>query len=858
MPRLTNQATAGFVELARQAFPEAPVYPALSRLSESGARPVLLVVQAARLDPIQWPALQQSLAAGTPLLFWGRDPLQSLADAPPDLPMISPSFRHFESPALKLRWPDRPEASAFKALVQSPWPQPPRYDAKTGIATRWIPVAETEGLEESVRAWPASVWVESLAHAPLRSWGWVGVDAQDAKAEAAVELLRATAQRLQAGSYVLPLGPDQASYEGAHRLEVAVRVVRRDQPVSALRVAAELTEQEGRSVRRITAAATDEVPLGLGVLPRLARGHRDFSLTLRLEDAEGQTLDHVERSLRVVSAGKPELADVIGVSGAGFKLGRRPLYVFGAALTLGRSEGVATNEPDYAPLDPEVFDPDAVRRALRQAQQAGINVVDLALEDERQIPALRWLMEEMRPLSMWLYVRLGGLDPLTLDLPRARRLLEKSRLIQDPILFALEAGSRSVLGDEIQRRALDEAWRDWLIEQYGSLEHAEMQVGVSWWMRDGVVTGPPDAVLNGEESAGAALAVYRRFVDDWISRRLGCVRAMLDDAGCQALVGACRGWGGPPSLSPLDPGSGAVHLDFITLDAAGLERDDAARAVAGFVTTYARGMALGKPVMWRNVGYDAGREPGAGELALQAQRVQELMNMGLLSHAAGQVVTRLSGGWSPHQQRDEGYAFPDGRWRPAGDELRRFTLRVRREATPPPSWTEATVSRDDHPRGLYDWLIKRSPNEPRSEVRPVGFAQSSFDLAPLAVGGRPYVAPAPWQMLNAEWGAVHTASQRVMRALGEAITMPVRDTLELDVWNTGPARWVNAGARRAGAIWLRAAHPTAKEQWVLIPETMPGQRTQIRWTPTDAGRWELRMWNWASGGFGEPLTVEVK
>ena len=858
MPRLTNHATAAFVALARQAFPEAEVYPALSRITESEARPVLLVVQAARLDPIQWPALQQSLDAGTPLLFWGRDPLQELADAPPDLAMISPAFRQFESTALKLRWPDRAEGPAFKVPVQSPWPRPPRYDAKTGKTTRWIPVAETEGLEESVLAWPASVWVEAATNAPLRSWGWVGVDAPDAYAGDVAELLRATAQRLQAGCYVLPLGPDQAAYEGAQRLEVAVRVVRRDQPVSALRVAAELAEQDGRSVRRITAAAKDEVPLGLGVLPRLARGHRDFTLSVRLEDAEGRKLDQVDRSLRVVSAGKPEPADVISVSGAGFKLGRRPLYVFGASLTLGLSEGVATNEPAYAPLDPEAFEPSAVRRALRQAQQAGINVVDLALEDERQIPALRWLMEEMRPLSMWLYVRLGGLDPLALDLPRARRLLEQSRLVQDPILFAVEAGSRSLLGDEVQRRALDEAWRDWLIEQYGSLEHAEAQVGDSWWKRDGVVTGPPDAALNGEEPAGPALAVYRRFVDDWLSRRLGRVRAMLDEAGCQALVGACRGWGGPPSLFPVDPGSGAVHLDFITLDAAGLERDDAARTVAGFVTTYARGMALGKPVMWRNVGYDAGRVPWLAELALQAQRVQELMNMGLLSHAAGQVVTRLSGGWSPRYQRDDGYAFPDGRWRPAGDALRRFTLRVRREATPPPSWTEATVSRDDDPRGFYGWLIKRSPNEPLTEVRPAGFAQSSFDLAPLAVGGQPHVHPAPWQMLNAEWGTLHTASQRVTRAQGEAITMPVRDTLEVEVWNTGPARWLNAGARRAGAIWLRAAHPTVKEQWVLVPETMPGQRTQVRWTPTDAGRWELRMWNWASGGFGEPLTVEVQ
>ena len=858
MPRLTNEATAAFVALARKAFPGAETYPSLSRLGQAGTRPVLLVVQASRLDPIQWPALQQSLQAGTPLLFWGLDPLIELREQAPDLPMISPSFRYFESPATRLIWPGQAEASAFAVTVQSPFPRPALYDALSGRSTRWIPVAETEGQSEVVRAWPASIWIEADGSPLLRSWGWVGVDADEAHADAVVDLLRVTAQRLQTGSFVMPLAPPRAAYEGAQLLDVAMRVVSRDTPVSAMRVAAELAEEEGRSMRRITAPAKADVPLSLGVLPRLVRGHRDFTLTVRLEDADGRSLDQYQQSLRVVSVGKPAPADVISASGSGFKLGRRPLHVFGAALTLGRSEGVATHEPYFLPLDPEVFDPVLARRALRQAQGAGVNVLDVALTEERQIPALRWLTEEIRPLSIWLHLRVAGLDPLALDLGRARDLLEKSGLLHDPMLFALEAGSRAMVGDEAQRRALDAAWRDWLVEQYGSPEHAAARLGPALWQSDGFITGPPDAALRGDEAAGSAVAAYRRFVDDVISRRLGQVRGLLDELGCQALLGATRGWGGPPEQFPLDPGSGHVHLDFITLDATGLERDETARAVAAFSTTYARGMTLGKPVMWRGVGFDVGREPGVAELALQAQRVQELMNMSLHSHAAGRMVTRLNGGWSPQEQRDDGYAFPDGRWRPAGDALRRFTLKVRRESTPPPSWIEATVARDEEAGGLYGWLVRQSPGGPMPEVRPAGFGQSSFDAPAVSVGGQPHVAPEPWRFLNAEWGFFRNASQRVQRVSGEALVARARETLELEVWNTGSARWVNGGARRAGAIWLRAAPATAKEQWILLPETMPGQRAVVRWTPTDAGRWELRLWNWASGGFGEPLSVDVR
>lgn len=70
--RATNEATAAYIKLARTAFPRAELYPALSRLGGVGSRPVLVVIQPARLDPIQWPALRQSLEAGTPVLFWGH------------------------------------------------------------------------------------------------------------------------------------------------------------------------------------------------------------------------------------------------------------------------------------------------------------------------------------------------------------------------------------------------------------------------------------------------------------------------------------------------------------------------------------------------------------------------------------------------------------------------------------------------------------------------------------------------------------------------------------------------------------------------------------------------------------------
>lgn len=865
LPAQTNEATGAFVALARETFPEADVYPAVSRLARAARRHVLLVLQAEQLDPIQWPALAQSLEGGTPILFWGRDPLARLRETPPDLPMISPAYRRFDSSAVRLRRMDREQDVGFSMPVQSPFPRPLGRVADPNAVARWIPLAETEDATGLGRAWPASLWVEAGTGTQARSWGWVGIDVPAQQREVVVDLLRTAAQRLQDGHFLLSAGADRVALHGGTHLEVGVQVLRNEESVANLRVAAELKEVASLATRRVSAPAEERLTLNLGALPRIPDRHRDYVLRVSLWSADDeQQYDELVQELRILPTAEPLAVERIGVTGSGFTLGRRPLFLFGAPLVLRSAVGLAENEAGRHPLDPEVFDPAAVEQEIRRAQEAGLNLLSLSLEEERQIPQLRWLLEELRPRSMWIQLQVAGLDPLHLDLPRARHLLETARVARDPVLFALQAGAQTTLGPEEQRRPWDADWRAWLVEQYGLIAHAEQVVGQPLWRRDGEVTGPPDAELAGAGAAPAAVAVYRRFMDDWISRRLAQVRGVMQELKSPALLGAARGWGGPPESFPLDPASGAVHLDYVLLDAEGLATNDTARAAAAFSAVYARGLGLGKPVVWMNLGHDAGPQPTAATLRNQGDRVQELLGLALRSHSSGLLVKRLPGGWCPRAHTDEGYAQPDGNWRPAGEVLRRFTLRVRREASAPLSWSGTTLTRDADPRGLYGLLQERAADyqltaaNPLAEVRPLGFSLTSFEIDNTSVGGRPHQDPAPWSMLNGEWGGVRAGGRRLERGLGGLASVSVRAELELEVWNTGAARWVNANAKRAGAIWVQARHPTAREQWLPVPDTPPGQRAVIRWTPADVGRWDLRLWNWSEGGFGEPLAIDVQ
>ena len=856
-PAQTNGLTEAVVERARAAFPGADLYPAISRLARASQRHVLLVVQPELLDAMQWRALQQSCDAGTPLLIWGRHPLARLQEDPPDVTLISPAYRWFNSEAAWLRRMGEDAKVRLQASVQSPFPRPLGLVSPSPVTARWIPLAETEDASGQARAWPLSLWVEAPGPQGFRAWGWLGLDDVEEGQDLVISLLQEAARRLHQGCFLIQAGPPHRALSGGSLLELSARVACADTGLS-LRVVAELLDTDNRVARRVSAPAKDWTQLNLGTLPRIPDRHRDYRLRMMLVGADhDRVYDEMVQPLRVLPAVPPSGQEYIRVTGARFTLGRRPIFILGAPLRLRNGVGLQAEEPGHHPLDPEVFDTAAIKRALDQAQEAGLNLLRVNLAQTNQAPQLRWLMEEMRPRSMWIQLAVAGLDPLELDLGRARALLEAAPVLKDPVLFAVEAGSRSALGAEDQRRHWDGAWREWLIEQYGSVEHAEEVLGQKVWRDAESVTGPPDEALAVDTEERAWVAVYRRFVDDLVSRRLGQVRRFLAGQGNQSLLGACRGWGGPPGLFPLDPGSGSAHLDFVQLDAGGLHEDDAARPVAVHSALYARGMNLGKPVIWANVGDEAGRTPGPATLERQALRVQGQMELALRSHAAGLLVRPLPGGQSPADQMDEGFTDPDGRWRPAGEALRRFNQRVRREATVPPSWAGRLVNRDRDARGLYGWLLKGAGEglEPGvlAEVRPEGFGRNSYETPLESVGGRPHADPAPWSWLNAEWGLLRAGTQGVERAQ----TVKIREALELELWNTGSARWINTKTRRLGAVWVRVLHPGGREEWLPVAETGPGHSFTVKWTPADAGVFSLRAWSGDQGGFGEPLSLTV-
>jgi hypothetical protein len=207
--------------------------------------------------------------------------------------------------------------------------------------------------------------------------------------------------------------------------------------------------------------------------------------------------------------------------------------------------------------------------------------------------------------------------------------------------------------------------------------------------------------LTTDGSHRVAVAAYRRFVDDWMGRRYGEVKALVRRLGCRQLLSARSGYGGTGShwadaVMPVDVAAGAEHFDFICPEAYALTGDLDQFYEGGFLTAYARGVSGGKPVVWMEYGVNVGQDPLPPDLANQARLYRNMLEMARRSHAAGCFAWWYPGGWRVDERTDFGIVNPDATLRPAAEVIRQFQSRL----DPPRPWNGRVVNRDADARGL--------------------------------------------------------------------------------------------------------------------------------------------------------------
>jgi uncharacterized cupredoxin-like copper-binding protein len=366
-----------------------------------------------------------------------------------------------------------------------------------------------------------------------------------------------------------------------------------------------------------------------------------------------------------------------------------------------------------------------------------------------------------------------------------------------------------------------------------------------------------------------AVALYRRFVDDFVSRRYGAIRRFLQQAGCRQLLSARSGYGGTGNdwgdrFFPLDLASGAVHLDFICPEGWGLAGDREDFLEAGFITVYGRGMSGGKPVCWMEYGASVGREPTKVELANQARVYANMLDMLQWTGCSGGFGWWYPSGYRVDENSDMGVVHPDATWRPVGEVFRKYARGLQAGLAATPFWTGRTVDRSRDARGisaLWDRWRDTYREELMSgkcvEVRPEGFGKKTTDIELLSFGGKRMAAPAPLQHVNAEWGAAIVSDEPRLRPPDAPLHVRQGERLRLALLNTGPATWAASQEDFSGTVWVGLRSGDARAFRIEVPRVAFGESTWIEWTATTPGTWHFRPEIHGFGAFGEPLTVVV-
>ncbi|MEM7394874.1 MAG: hypothetical protein AAF492_21290, partial [Verrucomicrobiota bacterium] len=478
---------------------------------------------------------------------------------------------------------------------------------------------------------------------------------------------------------------------------------------------------------------------------------------------------------------------------------------------------------------------------------------------------LAYMLDETRNHQFHVILHLETLNPLRPDFQKAEALLEAIELKGRSDVVGLEIMRDAMLGPYRDRMELDYHWSEWIKEQYGSVRHAEAVVDKPLWtILEENLTGPVDQELITDGKHDTAVAVYRRFVDDYISRKTGVVRRFLKSSGYTPLI-CIRG--GPSGNSigvdhgkfPVDLASGSVHADLLLPSGLGLHGNLDRFYETGFLSAYARGVSGGKPILWAGLGVPM---PGHPDEADRENQERVFMNHFLLATRtyAGGLITGSYADWG----RTAGILNPDGSLRPAGKSFRGFVHRLRDHKAIPREWKGREVDRFASARGfmgLWDAWRETYKQEIRDgqlqELRPLGFNTTTRNMPLKTLRGLPFDAPAPFQCANAEWGVIRNGEGFVPREYNQTVRVAPQSRLNLEWINTGAATWDASEETGDRTVWITAEHADRKPVRFEVPETGFGESVQIEWTPQDTGVWTLRGELKGVGAFGEPLHIEV-
>ncbi|HSV75272.1 MAG TPA: hypothetical protein VLH79_16070 [Chthonomonadales bacterium] len=572
--------------------------------------------------------------------------------------------------------------------------------------------------------------------------------------------------------------------------------------------------------------------------------------------AEGRVVDVLEHEVTVRHPRRPRF---MTAENGKLLVDGKPWYPHG--LNYMPSSGIALDDgPMFERwMSAQSYDPEVIERDLARVKAMRMNMVSLFIytHDMHSRNLVDILNRcDAHGLKVNLSLRPG--TPLDFEWPGIGEIIRVNRLSRDATVFAYDIAWEPTWGHYAQRKRWDPEWERWIVERYGSIEAAERDWGDPAPRVEGAITGPSDADLARDSSIPRVVAAYRRFLDDFLSRRHMEARQKIRTVAPHQLISFRKSTGGDPTVPtasmPYDFAGLARSMDFMGPEAYGRIGEWEQVKSGWFTAAYSRMVAPGRPVVWTEFGYTSWDPPSASPASSRASFAERferrfyppatvafierfyrhIYNMVLRSGASGTVLWWYPGGFRVGENSDFGIINPDGSWRGLSRIVAEYAPRFARHSPPrePDAWI--TVDRDAHPDGLQGiyaahrdafWRLIEEGRFPG--LRHEGIGTNSATAPLVAVGNTPLNGSNPPKHLNAEYEVLQvmdaTGRWTDVRPAGGSIRVaagrPVRVRAVLG--NNGAAAWLSPRRHRGdGAVYLAARGPSG-ETLMALPGNVP-------------------------------------
>jgi hypothetical protein len=747
---------------------------------------------------------------------------------------------------------------------------------------RLIPLLDALDDTGAARGCAASTFVSLTPPFIHATWSHIGLQ-DDALLKGMDTLGPAVAQlcrSLVRGVYLTEAGADKASYWPEQNATVGAEALNSGREPVECTVTIKALGQRGNTVQTWTSKLTLQPGerQAFHEAWECSKASREVVTLVTDLSLGGASIDRIVEPVRLLDKPSIDKRELVTVRDGDFWRGGKrwnpvgtnywPLYVSGS-------------EPGQYNLGwetPQTYDPVLVERDLTLMESLGMNFASIQGGDPDCLPALQDFLMRAKAHGVKVNVFLNGADPRSYNDDQVKSFVTAGRLADTDAVCSYDISWEPRWGDYNERKSYDADWAAWIDEQYGSAQAAE----ALWKFAcprtpEGKITAPSDEQIAKDGDWRIMVAAYRRFVDDFLSRKYNIACSGVRKYDPNHLISHRVGYGGTGQewacrVMAYDPVSGAKHLDFISPEGYGTEGEWKNFLKAGLITAYCRWAGNNAPVYWAEFG--ASIHPDYSPAALESQRNvwDGMCHMNSITGANGLAGWWWPGGYRVNENSDFGIIDPSAAPRPAALAVQKWAAQI---ASPKPRAKVGhtiVFDRDQYTIGLYgtwakyadEYLANLSDNS-LVALATAGDGKTTSDCPLTGVGGMPYTGIGPMRFVNGEFNWIEyringTAWRRVGPDGVIAAPAGTRVELRASLGNTGDAAWAATGAGKVSLI-IKGEGPEQRLPLLAdVARYKDGEFGPVVAAGKLAGETTLtlRLWTDRGGYFGEPRKVTLR